>query len=42
MLISSIVRSTLGLKDHRVVSTPLVDNELQIKLEPKKGKTIGM
>ena len=41
MLISSIVRSTLGLKDHRVVSTRLVGNELQIKLEPKKGRKLS-
>ena len=48
MLMSSIVRFSLGIKDHRVVSTHLINNELRIELDAKKrlwptagsGKTI--
>jgi hypothetical protein len=35
MLVSSIVRFTLGIKDHRVVSTNLIHNELRIKLDAR-------
>ena len=40
MLISSIVRLTLGIKDHRVVSTILINNELRIELDAKKGRKL--
>ncbi|MFQ6093838.1 MAG: ISL3 family transposase, partial [bacterium] len=40
MLISSIVRLTVGLKDHRVVCTRLTANELRIELDAKKGRKL--
>lgn len=40
MLMSSIVRLTLGIKDHRVVSIHLVNNELRIELDIKKGRKV--
>lgn len=40
MLISSIVRLTLGIKDHRVVSTTHAGNELHIALDAKKGRRL--
>lgn len=40
MLISSIVRLTLGIKDHRVVSTILGNNELEIHLDAKRGRRL--
>jgi transposase len=40
MLISSIVRLTLGIKDHRVVSTTLANNELKIHLDAKRGRKL--
>ena len=40
MLISSIVRLTLGIKDHRVVSTILANNELEIHLAAKRGRKL--
>jgi transposase len=40
MLVSSIVRLTLGIKDYRVVSTDLTNNELRIELEVKKGRKV--
>jgi transposase len=38
MLISSIVRFTLKITDHRVVSTRLVNNELRIQIDAKKRR----
>lgn len=40
MLVSSIVRMTLGIKDHRVVSTQLKNNEITIELDAKKGRRL--
>jgi transposase len=40
MLMSSIVRLTLGIKDHRVVATKLKSNELRIQLDAKKGRKL--
>jgi transposase len=40
MLISSIVRLTLGIKDHRVVSTTLGSNEFEIHLDAKRGRKL--
>jgi transposase len=36
MLVASIVRLTLGLKDHRVVATEMVGNELHFHLDAKR------
>ena len=40
MLISTIVRQTLRLKDHRVFSVKLTVNELRIELDAKKGRKL--
>ena len=40
MLISSIVRLTLGIKDHRVVSTTLGNGELEIHLDAKRARKL--
>ncbi len=40
MLVSSIVRFTLGIKDHRVVSTGLINNELRIELDVKRRRKL--
>ncbi len=40
MLISSIVRLTLRIKDHRVVCTTLGNNELEIHLDAKRGRKL--
>lgn len=40
MLVSSIVRLTFGIKDHRVVSTILANNELEIHLDAKRGRKL--
>lgn len=40
MLVSSIVRFTLGIKDHRVVSTKLTNNELRIELDVKRRRKL--
>jgi len=40
MLVSSIVRLTLGIKDHRIVSTRLANNELRIELDVKKKRKL--
>ena len=40
MLMSSIVRFTLGIKDHRVVSSKLINNELRIELDAKKRRKL--
>lgn len=40
MLISSIVRLTLGIKDHRIVSVELISNELRIHLAVKKRRKL--
>jgi len=40
MLIESIIRFTLGIKDHCVVSANFSGNELRIELEAKKGRKL--
>jgi transposase len=40
MLIESIIRFTLGIKDHRIVSVEFIDNELRITLDAKKRRTL--
>jgi len=39
MLIESIIRFTLGIKDPRIVSVEFIDNELSIALDAKKRQT---
>ena len=36
MLMESIIRFTLGIKDHRIVSVEFIDKELRITLDAKK------
>jgi len=40
MLIESIIRFTLQIKDHRIVSVKFIDNELRITLDAKKGRKL--
>lgn len=40
MLVESIVRFTLGIKDHRVVSAKLIGSELKVDLEAKRGRKL--
>lgn len=40
MLVESIVRFTLGIKDHRVVSVKLIGNELKIDLDAKRRRKL--
>jgi transposase len=40
MLVESIVRLTLGIKDHRVVSVKLIEKQLKIELEAKKRRKL--
>jgi len=40
MLVSSIVRFTLGIKDHRVVSIKRTNNELRIELDVKRKRKL--
>jgi len=40
MLIESIVRFTLGIKDHRIVSVTYINNEPRITLDVKKRRTL--
>lgn len=40
MLLASMVRITLGIKDHRIVSTKFCDNHLRIELDVKKRRKL--
>jgi len=40
MLVESIVRSTLGIKDHRVLSVKLTGSELRIDLDAKRRRKL--
>jgi transposase len=40
MLIESIVRFTLGIKDHRIVSVTCIEQELRISLDAKKRRKL--
>jgi len=40
MLVESIVRFTLGIKDHRVVSVKFSHNELRVELDAKKRRKL--
>jgi transposase len=40
MLMSSLIRLTLGIKDHRVVCVALAENELRVELDAKKNRKL--